>query len=97
MARIQKLDEDEIQTRLAQLDGWKVENGWLVKKFRFKQFMDGIGFVNQVAAIAEEMDHHPDVYIRFGLITVSLMTHEAGGITERDFTQATRLEALAAK
>lgn len=94
MARIQKLTEAEIQERLAGLSGWAVEEGFLKKKFRFKGFMDGIAFVNKVAEVAEEMDHHPDIYLRFGLVTIALVTHEAKGITERDFQQAARFEDL---
>lgn len=66
----------------------------LRKQFKFKGFMAGIDFVNRVAAVAEEMDHHPDIAIRFGLITISLVTHSARGLTELDFAQAARLEAL---
>lgn len=95
MARIQKLSDAEIAARLGGLPGWTITDGLLQKKFRFKTFMDGIRFVNQTAEIAEAMDHHPDIYIRFGFITISLMTHEAQGITERDFVQAARLDALA--
>jgi 4a-hydroxytetrahydrobiopterin dehydratase len=94
VARREKLSDEAMAERLAGLSGWKVEDGWLTKRFRFKQFMDGIRFVNQVAAVAEEMDHHPDIYIRFGLITISLKTHEAQGITETDFAQAARLDGL---
>lgn len=95
MARIAKLSESEVRERLAALPDWKVADGFLTRTFRFKRFMAGIDFVNKVAAVAEEMDHHPDISIRFGLITISLLTHEAQGITERDFAQAERLDALA--
>lgn len=66
----------------------------LQKRFKFKGFMAGMRFVNQVAEVAEEMNHHPDIYIRFGLITISLITHSAGGLTKLDFEQAARLDAL---
>ena len=94
MTRIEKLGESEVHRRVAERPGWTIENGKLTKTFQFKSFMQGIAFVNQVAAVAEEMDHHPDIAIRFGLITIALTTHEARGITERDFAQAARLDAL---
>jgi 4a-hydroxytetrahydrobiopterin dehydratase len=94
-ARPQKLTEQEVQERLQGLQGWAVTEGMLRKQFRFTTFMAGIVFVNQIAAVAEAMDHHPDIYIRFGLITVALVTHSARGLTALDFEQAARLEALA--
>lgn len=95
MARPEKLSDTEIQERLAGLPGWAVEDGTLKKQFRFKGFMDGIHFVNKVADVAEEMDHHPDISIRFGLISISLVTHSARGLTALDFEQAARLDSLA--
>lgn len=94
MARPARLTDAEIAARLTALPGWKVEESMLRKQFKFKGFMAGIDFVNRVAAVAEEMDHHPDIAIRFGLITISLVTHSARGLTELDFAQAARLEAL---
>ena len=96
MARVERLSEAEIQSRLSGLSGWSVENGMLQKKYRFQGFLDGVAFVNRAAQVAEEMDHHPDIYIRFGLVTISLTTHSARGITALDFEQAARLDALAA-
>jgi 4a-hydroxytetrahydrobiopterin dehydratase len=95
MSRPQKLTEAEIQERLATLPDWTIEGGMLTRKFRFKTFMEGIAFVNKVAALAEVMNHHPDINIRFGLITISLITHGAQGLTDLDFTQAARLDMLA--
>lgn len=95
MNRRAKLSEAEIASRLAGLPGWTVTDGKLQKTFRCQRFPDGIAFVNRVAAVAEEMDHHPDIFIRFGLVTITLMTHSAQGLTELDFEQASRLDELA--
>jgi len=94
MTRPKKLSDQEIQAHLNELGDWKIESGMLEKRFRFKGFMAGMRFVNQVAEVAEQMDHHPDIYIRFGLITISLTTHSAQGLTQLDFEQAARLNAL---
>jgi 4a-hydroxytetrahydrobiopterin dehydratase len=94
MARPERLAEAAVQERLAALPDWKIEDGMLRKTFRFKRFMEGIDFVNQVATMAEEMDHHPDMTIRFGLVTISLTTHSARGLTRLDFDQAERLNSL---
>lgn len=94
MTRPAKLSEAEIANRLSALPGWALSDGKLQKTFRCKRFVDGIAFVNRVADLAEEMDHHPDILIRFGLVTIMLMTHSAQGLTELDFEQARRLEEL---
>lgn len=94
MSHPQKLSPEAVAEHLRHLPDWSIEAGMLTKKFRFQSFMQGIDFVNKAAAIAEEMDHHPDLYVRFGLITVSLITHGAKGLTALDFEQAARLDAL---
>lgn len=90
-----KLEQHEIEAGLSGLPGWSVEEGVLRKQFRFGSFMDAIRFVNMAADIAEMMDHHPDILIRFGLVTISLVTHSAKGLTMLDFEQAAQLEELA--
>lgn len=94
MPRVARLTDEQIREGLARLNGWAVENGFLTRKFRFKAFMEGMAFVNKVAEVAETMNHHPDIYIRFGMITISLITHGAQGLTHLDFEQATQVEAL---
>lgn len=95
MARPGRLEDAAVQEHLTALPDWTIEDGMLQKTFRFKRFMEGIAFVNKVAAMAEEMDHHPDIAIRFGLVTISLTTHSAKGLTRLDFDQAQRLNSLA--
>lgn len=94
MSRRTKLNEAEVKSSLDKLNDWSVVDGMLRKTFRFKGFMNGIAFVNEVATVAEEMDHHPDINIRFGLITISLTTHGSQGLTALDFEQAARLDKL---
>ena len=89
MAR-KKLSEEEIKNALAGLSGWKTENGQLKKRFSFANFADALSFVNRVGAIAEESDHHPDVLFGWGYAEFSITTHDAGGITARDFQLAKR-------
>lgn len=95
MARPNRLAESAVQQRLTALPDWKIEGGMLQRTFRFKRFMEGIDFVNRVAVLAEEMDHHPDIAIRLGLVSISLTTHSAQGLTSLDFDQAERLNNLA--
>jgi 4a-hydroxytetrahydrobiopterin dehydratase len=88
-----KLSDVEIHRALAALNGWSRRGDALVKTFTFQRFADGIAFVNRVARIADELDHHPDIDIRYTKITVSLSTHDAGGVTTTDFKLAERIEA----
>jgi 4a-hydroxytetrahydrobiopterin dehydratase len=89
-----RLSDIELQSALKTLPGWRVEGGAIVKTFTFGKFADGIAFVQRVAKAADEMDHHPDIDIRYTKIRVALSTHDAGGITRMDVDLAGRIEAL---
>ncbi|MDP5275452.1 4a-hydroxytetrahydrobiopterin dehydratase [Chengkuizengella axinellae] len=85
----QKLVDEEIEKNLTTLTGWKREDQkWIVKKYRFSKYLDGIEFVNRAAQIAEEMNHHPFISIDYKLITLRLTTWNAGGLTGLDFKSA---------
>jgi 4a-hydroxytetrahydrobiopterin dehydratase len=88
-----KLDQADIEGRLKALPGWEYQDNEIRKLYRFKQFMDGISFLNKVAAMAEAADHHPDVKINYTRITFSCSTHSQGGVTEKDFKLASQIEA----
>jgi 4a-hydroxytetrahydrobiopterin dehydratase len=88
-----KLSDVEIQRALGALNGWSRRGNTLVKTFTFDRFADGIAFVNRVARIADEMDHHPDIDIRYTKVTMSLSTHDAGGVTKTDLKLAERIES----
>jgi len=89
-----KLDEKAVLDRLKTLKGWSLEKGQLHKLFVFKDFPEAVRFVDSVAAIAESMDHHPDIDIRYKKVTLSVMTHSEGGITEKDFKLAGDIDAI---
>jgi 4a-hydroxytetrahydrobiopterin dehydratase len=90
-----KLSEETVSERLEKTAGWSRENGkWIVKKYRFAHFLDGIAFVQEVARIAEvELNHHPMITIDYKMVTLRLTTWNAGGLTELDFTAAARFDA----
>lgn len=92
MARLPLLTDREIEDALRELPGWEREDRTLTKRYRFPSFMDGIEFVREVANIAEEMNHHPDITIRFHLVTFTLTTHGSQGITENDVRLARAIE-----
>jgi 4a-hydroxytetrahydrobiopterin dehydratase len=94
MAR-SKLDDAEVERRLRDLPSWRIENGKLHREYRFADFVTAFGFMTSAALVAESLNHHPEWFNVYGTVRVDLTTHDAGGITERDFTLASRMEALA--
>lgn len=95
---VEKLDADEIAQRLKPLSEWTLSGDSLQRTLRFKDFVQSMAFVNRVAAIAEHQKHHPDILVRYNTVTLVLSTHDAGGITDKDFELAKALEgAIAAK
>ena len=92
-----KLTDAELTQGLSELPGWALANGMIVKTYAHKSFPEAIVFVNAVAHLAELMNHHPDVDIRYSNITVALVTHDAGGITVKDVTLAKQIEAIRKK
>jgi len=89
------LSPEAAQSRLAQLPGWQIESGELVRTFQFKDFVAALRFVNHVGDLAEQAGHHPDIDIRYNRVRLSLATHDAGGLTEKDFHLATQAQNLA--
>ncbi len=90
------LSDIEIQRGLGTLPGWSRKGDTLVKSYHFATFPAGVAFIAQVADIAESMQHHPDIDIRYTKVHFSLSTHDAGGITQKDFDLARAIEELAA-
>ena len=89
------LSPDAAQSRLAQLPGWQIESGELVRTFEFKDFVAALAFVNKVGTLAERAGHHPDIDIRYNRVRLALVTHSAGGLTEKDFDLAAQAQSLA--
>lgn len=88
------LSNSEIAEGLKPLSGWKRDGRFITKTFEFRDFMDGIGFINRVAAVAEKEEHHPDIRVRYTSITLSVQTHSEGGVTEWDLGLAAAVEAM---
>jgi 4a-hydroxytetrahydrobiopterin dehydratase len=91
------LTKVEIAKRLAKLDGWSYQGGFIAKQFEFRRFLDGIRFVNKVAAVAEEQEHHPDIQVRYTTVNLSLQTHSEDGVTRWDFELAAAIDRLPAR
>jgi 4a-hydroxytetrahydrobiopterin dehydratase len=90
----EKLSDLEIQRALGTLPGWSRRGDTLTKTYTFDKFANGIAFVSRVAKAADEMDHHPDIDIRYTKVTMTLSTHDAGGITNSDLKLAEQIEKL---
>jgi 4a-hydroxytetrahydrobiopterin dehydratase len=91
-----KLSEERSIELLSGLPDWKNEDDVISKTYIFENFIQSLEFVNQLAETAEEIQHHPDIDIRYNKVKVALTTHDAGGLTESDFNLANVSEELAA-
>jgi 4a-hydroxytetrahydrobiopterin dehydratase len=90
-----KLSDLEIRRAMGDLPGWLRKGDAMTKTYSFARFADGIRFVQQIADVADGMDHHPDIDIRYTKVTFSLSSHDAGGITQRDLDLAKKIEETA--
>ncbi len=91
---MEKLAETQIRDRLQTLPGWVLEKNKVARRYQFKSFPEAIAFVNAVATLAEERDHHPEIDIRYNQVVLGLWTHDAEGITNRDLSFAAALAAI---
>jgi 4a-hydroxytetrahydrobiopterin dehydratase len=94
-AKLRVYAETEIPAKLAEhaLDAWKLEEGWLRRKFNTDGWLTTLALVNTVGYLAEAAWHHPDLAVTWGKVWVKLKTHSAGGITDKDFALAKQIEA----
>jgi 4a-hydroxytetrahydrobiopterin dehydratase len=88
----QKLTPEALQTALKTLPDWRLEDGQLIRSITFSTFPQAIDFVSRIAAFAEAANHHPDMDIRYNKLRVALVTHDSGGITQKDVDLATSIE-----
>ena len=92
---IAKLSADEIQTELAKLTGWTIQDGKLHRELKFDGFVEAFGFMTSVALVAERSDHHPEWSNVWNKVVIDLTTHDAGGLSARDFKLAAAIDKLA--
>ncbi|MDP2195040.1 MAG: 4a-hydroxytetrahydrobiopterin dehydratase [Rhodocyclaceae bacterium] len=94
MTKIAALHDSEIASRLAALEGWSRDAARIVKVYGFANYHETMAFVNAVAWIAHRSDHHPDLEFGYNRCTVALTSHDAGGLSARDFDSAAKIDAL---
>jgi 4a-hydroxytetrahydrobiopterin dehydratase len=92
-----KLTNSEITSALANLPGWSETKGKLHRDYRFADFTTAFGFMASVAVTAEAAAHHPEWFNVYGKVTIDLMTHDAGGITQKDVDLARKIESFASR
>ncbi|MGD0867923.1 MAG: 4a-hydroxytetrahydrobiopterin dehydratase [Bryobacteraceae bacterium] len=89
------LSADALRQRAAQAPDWKVvDQHHMARTFKFPDFVQALDFVNRVGAVAERQGHHPDIHLTWGRVDVESWTHDAGGITEKDFQLAAEIDRL---
>jgi 4a-hydroxytetrahydrobiopterin dehydratase len=88
------LSREQIEAAIAGLDEWTYGGEALTRTFRFHDFVHAVDFVDHVAEVAEERQHHPDIDIRYNKVTLHLRTHSAGGVTQNDLDLAAAVQHL---
>lgn len=89
------LSVEEIDEALLTLDGWEIVDDSIKREIEFEGFMDAIDFINRIAVYADEFDHHPEIYNVYNTVALTLSTHDAGGLTQKDFDLASRIDTEA--
>ena len=92
--RVKRLSESEVAEYLPSVPGWCVEDGRLFRSFEFADFSEAFAFMTRVALLAERQDHHPEWSNVWSRVDIALTTHDAGGISERDFNLARQVDKL---
>jgi 4a-hydroxytetrahydrobiopterin dehydratase len=90
-----RLSDADVRAAIAGLPGWSLEEGMLRKEYEFKGFRAAIAFIDRLAEKATELRHHPDLFNSYNRVTVSLTTHDEGGVTEKDVALAREIESVA--
>jgi 4a-hydroxytetrahydrobiopterin dehydratase len=94
MSQLQPMSDEQVEAELARLPEWSSVNETIQRTFQFKTFAQSMSFVSAIAATAEADQHHPDILIRWNKVTLTFSTHDAGGITHKDFAAAAKADAL---
>ena len=89
------LTDSEIQQALGSLPGWQRQGKTIQRVFEFPDFKAAMEFVNKIADAAEQANHHPDIDIRYNKVTMALVSHDSGGVTQRDVRMAGRINQIA--
>lgn len=89
-----KLNQDEIQSLLKELSKWQLSDHFIVRTFLFQDFLEAFGFMTKVAILAEKNNHHPNWSNVYNTVEIKLSTHDAGGLTHKDFDLARKIDSI---
>ena len=89
------LNPDEIRVALQDLPGWTSRDNSIERSFQFRDFVSAMDFVNKIAAAADAANHHPDILINYNRVTLTLVSHDSGGVTQRDIRMAGKINEVA--
>lgn len=89
-----RLKPDQVKVQLAKVKGWKLRGNKISRLYVFEDFMQGLQFINQIARLAEAMNHHPDIDVRYNKVKLTLTTHDEGGLTMKDFRLAEKINRV---
>jgi 4a-hydroxytetrahydrobiopterin dehydratase len=92
-----KLTDTQIKKQLGKAQGWARQGDEISKTYSLTSFPAALAFVSTVGHLAEAADHHPDIFVQYKKVTLTLSTHSAGGLTEKDFALAAQIDALPMK
>ena len=89
------LPKEKVEEYIKEVQGWEVQDNKIIEKiFAFKTFRESIDFVNKVANLAEQEQHHPDIHIRYRKVTLEFTTHAIKGLSENDFIMASKIDMM---
>ena len=89
-----KLTTEQAEEMLEEVPMWTLKDNAIEREFKFKDFREAIDFINKVAGIAEEQDHHPDICVYYNKVRLELSTHKIGGLSENDFIMAAKIDEI---
>jgi len=91
---MEKLTTEQAKSRLRELKGWQLDGGAIKKEWEFADFREAMKFINQIADLANTHDHHPELFNVYNKVSLRFSTHDAGGLTNRDFRIAGEIDKL---
>ena len=89
---MERLSQSEIQAKLKYLSGWQLDDNGIKKEWKFDDFVAAMAFINKIADLAEQQNHHPELFNVYNRVSLRFSTHDAGGLTEKDFSIAHAIE-----
>lgn len=93
---MKKYTQEEVVDKLGKIEGWTFKEGGIEKKFVFDNFIQAMGFINQLALYAEKANHHAEIFNVYNRVDIRLSTHDAGGVTDKDFQLARQIDQIKA-